>query len=126
MNFLPDDSVIEHVSTPKSPYDVGEMRSESRPRALNASRVSTSSPRRREHFVRAFQTLVSHGDAARSETLNRDGVIAITSLRRRGDEIRVMAAHSQQVPSYWPSINFLFAAGRALRPRLSDTDFARR
>ena len=54
--------MIVHVSSPSPPYDAGEMRSESRPRALNASRASTSSPRRGEHFLRAFQTLVSHAD----------------------------------------------------------------
>ena len=49
-------------------------------------------------------------------------VIASSSLRRRGDEIRVTAARSQRVPS----IDFLSAAGRALPSRLPDTDFARR
>ena len=120
---VPDDSVIEHVSSPSPPYDVGEMRSESRPHALNASRVSTSSPRLGEHFFRAFQTLISHVDAVRLVARNRDGVIAFTSLRRRGEEIRVTAVRSQRVPS----INFLSAAGRALpEPRLPDTGFARR
>ena len=42
---------IAMVSSPIPPYDVGEMRSESRPRALNASRASTSSPWRGEHFL---------------------------------------------------------------------------
>ena len=116
---VPDVVVHVHVSSPSPPYDVGEMRSESRPRALDASRASTSSPRLGEHFVRAFQTLVSHVDVVRI-ALNRDGVIAITSLRRRGDEIRVTAARSQRVPS----IDFLSAAGRARRPRLPDTGFA--
>ena len=45
--------VIVMVSSPAFPYDVGEMRSESRPHALNASRASTSSPRRGGHFLRA-------------------------------------------------------------------------
>ena len=101
------------MSSPSIPYDVGERRSESRPHALNASRASTSSPRRGKHFVRAFQTLVSHLDVLRTVALNRDGVIAFISLRRRGDEIRVTAARSRRVPS----INFLSAAGRALPPR---------
>ena len=102
------------MSSPSSPYDVGEMRSESRPRALNASRVSTSSPRGASTSSGlAFQTLDSHLDVARKVALNRDGVIAITSLRRRGDEIRVTAARSQPVPSS----NVLSAAGRALPPR---------
>ena len=101
------------MSSPSSPYDVGEMRSESRPHARNASRASTSFPRLGEHFrSRAFQTLVSHEDAHRTVARNRHGVIAITSLRRRGDEIRVTAARSQRAPS----INFLFVAGRALPP----------
>ena len=54
-----------------------------------------------------------------------DGVTAISSLRRWGDEIRVATARSQRVPS----INFLsrlpLAVGRALPPRLPDTGFAR-
>ena len=106
---------IVMVSSPSFPYDVREMRSESRPHALNASRTSTSSPRRGEHFLRApSQTLVSHPDGDRIVARNRDGVIAIFSLRRRGDEIRVTAARSQRAPS----IDFLSAAGRALPPRL--------
>ena len=112
------DLVIEHwhvSSSPSPPYDVGEMRSESRPYPLNASRVSTSSPPRREHFLRVFQTLISHVDLYRTVALNRDGVIAVTSLRRRGDEIRVTAARSQRVPSNTASIDFLSAAGRAGR-----------
>ena len=88
------------------------MRSESRPHALNPPRASTSSPRLGEHFLRVFQTLVSHVDLLRTFALNRNGVIATTSLRRRGDEIRVTAARSQHVPS----INFLSAAERALPP----------
>ena len=84
------------VSSPSYPYDVGEMRSESRPHALNASRASTSSPRRGEHCLRAFQTLISHADAERIVALNRDGVVAFISLRRRGDEIRVTTARSFQ------------------------------
>ena len=114
--------MIEHVSSPPSPYDVGEMRSESRPHALDTSRASTSSPRLGEHFrSRAFQTLVSHVDVLNIVARNRNGVIAITSLRRRGDEIRVTVARSQRIPS----IDFLSAAGRALpEPRLLDTGFA--
>ena len=81
---VPSVVVIEHASLPSSPYDAGEIRSESRPRALNASRVSTSSPRRGEHCLRAFQTLVSHFDGARSVAHNRDDIDASTSLRRRG------------------------------------------
>jgi len=65
--------------------------------------ASTSTP---------FQTLISHVDAVRCVALNHDGIIAITSLRRRGDENRVTAARSQHVPS----IDFLSAAGRALPP----------
>ena len=92
--------MIEHVSSPVFPYDIGEMRSESQPNALDASLgVSTSSPRRGEHCLRAFQTLVSHVDVVRTFALNRNGVLAFTSLRRRGDEIRVTAARSQRVPS---------------------------
>ena len=87
------------VSSPLPPYDAGETRSESRPHALNASRVSTSSSRQGEHFLRAFKTLVSHEDVVRIVTRDRDGVITVTSLRRRGDEIRVTAARSQCVPS---------------------------
>ena len=49
---------------------------------------------------RPFQTLVSHVDVVRTVALNRDGVIAIVSLRRRGDEIRVTAARSRRVPEY--------------------------
>ena len=79
--------MIKQVSSPSFPYDIGEMRSESRPHTLNASRVSTSSPRLGEHFVRVFHTLVSHVDDFRIVARNRDGVIAILSLRRRGDEI---------------------------------------
>ena len=101
---------IVMVSSPSNPYDVGEMRSESQPRALNASRVirrvSTSSPRRGKHCLRVFQTLISHADVFSIVALNRDGVIANFSLRRRGDEIRVMAARSQRVPS----IDFLSAS----------------
>ena len=104
--------VIVMVSSPSRPYDVGEMRSESRPHALNASRVSTSSPRRGEHFVRAFQTLVSHEDHVRTVARNRNGVVAIISLRRRGDEIE-SRPHALNTS---PSINFLSAAGRALPP----------
>ena len=104
--------VIVMMSSPSSPYDAGEMRSESLPHALHASRASTSSPRWGEHFLRAFQTLVSHVDGGRQVALNHDGVIASFSLRRRGDEIRVTAARSQRVPS----IDFLSAAGRALPP----------
>ena len=89
------------------------MRSESRPHALNASLASTSSPRRGEHFLRAFQTLVSHLDEFSTVARNRNGVVAIISLRRRGDEIRVTDARSQRAPS----IDFLSAAGRALPPR---------
>ena len=84
------------------------MRSESRPHALDASRVSTSYPRRGEHFLRVFQTLVSHADDGRIVARNHDGVIAIISLRRREDEIRVTAARSPCVPS----INFLSAVRR--------------
>ena len=87
------------VSSPSPPYDVGEMRSESRSHALDASRASTSSPRLGEHFVRDIQTLVSHNDKGRIVARNRDGVIAIISLRRRGDEIRVTAVRSQRVSS---------------------------
>ena len=71
---------IVMMSSPFHPYDAGEMRSESRPHALDASRASTSSPRRYEHFVRAFQTLVSHFDVFSTVAHNRDGVIAIISL----------------------------------------------
>ena len=85
------------------------------------SRASTSSPRRGEHFLRAFQTLISHVDVLNTVARNRDGVIAIISLRRRGDEIRVTAARSQRVLS----ITFLSVAGQALSPRLPDTDIAR-
>ena len=99
------------VSSPSFPYDVGEMRSESRPRALNASRV----------FLPEVQTLISHLDLGRSVARDRDGVIASISLRRRGDEIRVTAARSQRMSS----IDFLSAAGRALPPHLPDTGFAR-
>ena len=103
------------VSSPSFPYDVREMRSESRPHALNASRASINflSAAEGEHFLRAFQTLISHPDAVRTVARNRDGVIAIISLRHRGDEIRVTAARSRRVPS----IDFLTAAGRALPPR---------
>ena len=79
--------VIVTVSSPPPAYDVGEMRYEPRPHALDASRVSTSSPRRGEHFLRAFKTLISHVDVLNTVARNRDGVIAIMSLRRRGDEI---------------------------------------
>ena len=91
------------------------MRSESRPHtlhALNASRASTSSPRRGEHCLRAFQTLISHANVKSIVALNRDGVIAFTSLRRRGDEIRDTAARALNAP---PSIDFLSAAGQAIR-----------
>ena len=67
------------------------------------------------------RTLISHLDDLSIVTLNRDGVIAIPSLRRRGDEIRVTAARSPHVSS----IDFLSAAWRALPPRLPDPDFAR-
>ena len=100
--------VIVMLSSPSFPYDVGEMRfDESRPHALNASRASTSYPQRGEHFLRAFQTLVSHVDLVRSVAINRHDVIANTSLRRRGDEIRVTASRSQRILS----IDFLSAAG---------------
>ena len=103
------------VSSPPSPYDVVEMRSESRLHALDASRVlSTFSPRLGEHcLLRASQTLISHLDLPQIVARNRHGVIAITSLRRRGDGMRVTAAHSPPVLS----IDFLSAAGRALPPR---------
>ena len=77
------------------------------------SRVSTSYLRRGEHCLRAFQTLVSHVEVLSINARNRDGVVVIASLRRRGDEIRVTAARSRRVPS----IDFLTAAGRALPPR---------
>ena len=114
--------VIVMASSPSCPYDVGEMRSESWPHALNASRVSTSSPRQGEHFQsRAFQTLISHVDVLSVVALNRDGVIASLSLRRRGDEIRVTAAlNASRVSTSSPR------RGRALPRRLPDTDFARR
>ena len=114
--------VIVMMSSPSSPYNAGEMRSESRPHALDASRASTSSPLWGEHCLRVFQTLILHFDVDRLVARNRDGVIAFISLRHRGDEIRVTAARSRRVPS----INVLSTAGRALIPRLPDTDFARR
>ena len=40
-------------------------------------------PRRGEHFLRAFQTLISHEDEERIVTRNRNDVITIISLRRR-------------------------------------------
>ena len=120
---VPSVAVIKHVSPPSPPYDVGEMRSESRPHALSASRVSTSFPRQGEHFrSRALQTLISHLDVLSIVALNHDSVIANTSLRRRGDEIRATTERSRRVPS----IDFLCAAGRALPPHLPDTGFARR
>ena len=73
--------MIEHVSSPSSPYDVGEMSSESWPHTLYASQVSTSYPLRGERFLRAFQTLISHEDVDRTVARNRNGVIAIISLR---------------------------------------------
>ena len=56
--------LIVMVSSPPRPYDVGEMRSESQPRALDTSRASTSHPRQGEHFLRApsrhwFRTQIS-------------------------------------------------------------------
>ena len=117
--FLGRAPVIVMVSSPSSPYDVGKMRSESRPHALieRAPSIDFLSSAGRALPPRAFQTLVSHEDVLRTVALNRDAVIAIISLRRRGDEIRVTAARSQRAPS----IDFRSAAGRALPPRAFQT-----
>ena len=106
---------IVMVSSPSRPYDVGEIY-EIRVTAARSQRVpsiNVLSAAERALPPRPFQTLISHEDVRRTVALNRDGVIASTSLRRRGYETRVTAARSQRIPS----INFLSAAGRALLPR---------
>ena len=116
--FVPDDSVIEHVSSPFPPYDVGEIY-EIRVTTARFQRVLSIdflSAAGRALPPRPFQTLVSHVDVISTVAHNCDDVIAITSLRRRGDEIRVTAARSRRVPS----INVLSAAGRALPSCLPD------
>ena len=116
---VPSVVVNVHVSTPPYPYDVGEMRSA---RSRRVPSINVHSTAGRALPPRPFQTLISHVDVVRIVARNRDGVIAIFSLRRRGNAIRVTAARSQRVPS----VDFLSAAGRALIPRLPDTGFARR
>ena len=114
--------MIEHVSSPFPPYDVGEIY-EIRVTAARSRRVPSINfltAAGRALPPRPFQTLISHFDELSIVARNRDGVVAITSLRRRGDEIRVTAARSQRDPS----IDFLSAAGRTLPPRLPDADFA--